>query len=84
MKDGSAQIKSYKNLSLHANHQNMCKFSGKEDDKYQAVLGVLQRWVKDLRDASEAVKPSEVSTAIDSVQRIVSSSRVSQRRFKMV
>ncbi|KAL8727659.1 MAG: hypothetical protein Q9166_005895 [cf. Caloplaca sp. 2 TL-2023] len=60
--DESAHIKGYKVLTLHANHQDMCKFSGKDDDKYQAVLDVLRRWVKELKEPQEEVKkPQEVS-----------------------
>ncbi|KAL8904848.1 MAG: hypothetical protein Q9207_003008 [Kuettlingeria erythrocarpa] len=54
--DDSAHIKGYKALTLHANHQDMCKFSGKDDDKYQAVLDVLRRWVNKLKETPEEVK----------------------------
>lgn len=61
--DDSAHIKGYKALTLHANHQDMCKFSGKDDDKYQAVLDVLRRWVNKLKEPPEEVKkPREVSS----------------------
>ncbi|KAL8876237.1 MAG: hypothetical protein Q9198_005531 [Flavoplaca austrocitrina] len=39
--DESAHIKGYKVLTLHTNHQDMCKFSDKDDENYKAVMKVL-------------------------------------------
>ena len=63
MPDDSARIPSYKSLSIHADHQGMCKFSGKDDSNYHSVLDILQKWVKDLKAASGDKKPQDISTA---------------------
>ncbi|KAI4275684.1 MAG: hypothetical protein LQ337_003040 [Flavoplaca oasis] len=60
--DESAHIKGYKVLTLHANHQDMCKFSDKDDENYKAVMKVLLRWVKDLKE-QQLKKPKEVRLA---------------------
>ncbi|KAL8998782.1 MAG: hypothetical protein Q9169_002232 [Polycauliona sp. 2 TL-2023] len=46
----SAKIDGYQVLTLHANHQDMCKFSDRDDAKYQAVMSVLRGWVNDLKE----------------------------------
>ncbi|KAI4150589.1 MAG: hypothetical protein L6R39_002237 [Caloplaca ligustica] len=51
--DESAHIKGYKVLSLHADHQGICKCSDRDDDKYQSLLDVLQRWMEGLEKAPE-------------------------------
>ena len=62
--DDSAHIRGYKALTLSDDHEGMCKCSGKDDNKYQTMLGVLRRWVTELKDNSIADKPEEVSTAL--------------------
>ena len=64
MTDDSAHIKGYKTITLSDDHQGMCKCSGADDNKYQTILGVLQRWVTELKDTSKADKPQEVSNAL--------------------
>ncbi|KAL8853777.1 MAG: hypothetical protein Q9221_001420 [Calogaya cf. arnoldii] len=59
--DESAHIKGYKVLSLHSNHQDMCKFSGQDDAKYQSVLTVLREWVERLAE-QKTKKPQEASS----------------------
>ncbi|KAL8952472.1 MAG: hypothetical protein Q9222_001613 [Ikaeria aurantiellina] len=49
--DDAAHIKGYPAFSLNANHQDMCKFSGKEDNNYRTVRDVLQRSVKECQCA---------------------------------
>ncbi|KAL8837687.1 MAG: hypothetical protein Q9170_002419 [Blastenia crenularia] len=63
--DDSARIDGYPLRSLHANHTDICKFSGKEDDKYKTVLGVLRQWVDDLKESSKVKNPEEVSYVKD-------------------
>ena len=64
MIDDSAHIRGYKALTLNDDHEGMCKCSGKDDNKYQTMLGVLRRWVTELRDTSKADKPEEVSIVL--------------------
>jgi len=45
VEDRSAIIHGYGSCSIHANHRNMTKFSGRSDVGYGQVLGVLKRWL---------------------------------------
>ena len=62
--DDSAHIRGYKALTLSDDHEGMCKCSGEDDNKYQTILGVLRRWVTELKETSKAEKLEEVSSAL--------------------
>lgn len=47
VEDRSAIIRGYDSCSIHADHRNMTKFSGKADVGYGQVLGVLERWLRE-------------------------------------
>ena len=64
MADESAHIKGYKTITLSDDHEGMCKCSGTDDVKYKTLLGVLRRWVTELKETSKADTPQEVSTAL--------------------
>ena len=49
----SAEIMGYGKLCLEADHQGMCKYSGREDPKYTRVLGVLQHWFHEIKGRSQ-------------------------------
>lgn len=51
----SAVLSQYPNQSIAANHMDMTKFSGRNDEGYQRVLGRLQ-------DIMELIEPSTTST----------------------
>ena len=46
--EASACLQGYPNLSIPADHSRMCKFDGKDDESYQKVSDVLQRWTREL------------------------------------
>jgi len=46
--DDSARMRQYPSLSIHANHMDMTKFSGRDDAGYISVRDVLREWVKSL------------------------------------
>ena len=47
VEDGSAILRGYGSCSIHANHRDMTKFSGRSDAGYGQLLGVLRRWIQD-------------------------------------
>lgn len=61
--DSSAHLKGYKTMTFCANHEDMCKCSGRDDSKYKSLSELLQGWVKVLKEEAEAKKPETVSTA---------------------
>ncbi|KAH7130806.1 Alpha/Beta hydrolase protein [Dendryphion nanum] len=46
----SAVLPAYDNCSIHADHRDMTKFTGRADPGYGSVRGVLQRWIREGRD----------------------------------
>ena len=65
----SAILPSYPSIGIHSNHMDMTRFETKDDPGFVSVVGVLQRWVKELKSdpvspggaapASEATRPAE-------------------------
>ncbi|MCJ1266225.1 hypothetical protein MMC22_006108 [Lobaria immixta] len=47
----SAIIPGYASYGIHANHMDMTKFDGRDNDGYESILGELRRWVKGLEPA---------------------------------
>ncbi|MCJ1421269.1 hypothetical protein MMC32_007631 [Xylographa parallela] len=43
----SAKLSLYANTPIHANHEDMTKFSSLQDEGYLSVSGQLQRWVRE-------------------------------------
>lgn len=46
----SATLPGYPELSIWANHSDMCKFDNEKDGNYLRVAGVLERWAKELKE----------------------------------
>ena len=42
----------------------MCKFSDEKDGNYQRVVGVLERWAKDLKEESKIEDDKPVCTFV--------------------
>ena len=49
--DQSSSFDSRKNGSdtIHANHMNMCRLNGKDDDGYEKFSGVLEKYIGQIR-----------------------------------
>ncbi|GFF85142.1 hypothetical protein IFM53868_04387 [Aspergillus udagawae] len=57
VKDFSSRIGDAAEISqtLHADHRNMCKYSGPEDANYQKVLAVLKGFVREIETQTRSV-----------------------------
>lgn len=62
MSEESARLKGYQILSIHADHINMCKFSNSSDGDYQKLVGVLERWAKELKEETEKEETKKADT----------------------
>ena len=47
----SAILSGYDNCSIHADHRNMTRFTGRADEGYGQVRGVLQRWARSYEES---------------------------------
>ena len=59
----SACLLAYPESSIHENHSDMCKFEGPEDDAYQRIIPLLERWAKELRAPSNEPSDDGVGSA---------------------
>jgi pimeloyl-ACP methyl ester carboxylesterase len=59
VEDWSAVLRGYDSCSIHANHRDMTKFSGRSDVGYGQVLGVLKRWIREGQRGSQAAGSEE-------------------------
>lgn len=62
--DDSARMKQYPNLSIHANHMDMTKFSGSTDAGYISIRGVLREWVDHLGQIGANTNPTAPSSLL--------------------
>lgn len=51
--EASATFSGYPSLSIHADHDGICRFEGKEDENYRKVSEILQRWTNELGEPSK-------------------------------
>ena len=59
----SAILPGYDNCSIHADHRNMTRFTGRADEGYGQVRGVLQRWARSYEESGlNAAEAENVST----------------------
>ena len=68
MSGDSAHIQGHSVRSLYADHQNLCKFSGFNDQNYRVVLMALKKYLTELQsgpedERREKKKSEDVSTA---------------------
>ena len=61
MDEVSAHLEGHDTQSLRADHSGICKFSDRDDPKYQTVLKVLQAWIEEYRSGIKQEKPETVS-----------------------
>jgi pimeloyl-ACP methyl ester carboxylesterase len=54
VEDRSAIMRGYDSCSIHADHRNMTRFSGRSDAGYRQVLGLLQRWLQDVHQETSS------------------------------
>ncbi len=57
----SSQLGGWLTLPIRATHTGMCKYSDKDEASYQRVLGILQRWVKEIRSSGLVEEVEQVS-----------------------
>jgi pimeloyl-ACP methyl ester carboxylesterase len=59
----AAILPAYDNCSINADHRTMTKFTGRADAGYGQVRGVLERWIREMKEvrsnASEAASTAE-------------------------
>ena len=55
----SAILSAYQNKSIHGNHMDMTKFTGRNDAGYDSVKGQIWIWVDELQTAPNA-KPAQI------------------------
>lgn len=49
--EGSATLSQYSNQGIAANHMDMTKFSGTDDDGYQSVLGRMHNMIEEMKSS---------------------------------
>jgi protein SERAC1 len=59
----SAILPRYGNEGIHANHVNMTKFEDRNDRGYQAIVGLLKIWSKEIEGADKGKKKSQLPDA---------------------
>ncbi|KAH0562121.1 hypothetical protein GP486_003181 [Trichoglossum hirsutum] len=68
----SAKLAAYDNCSINADHRNMTKFTGRADEGYGLIRGVLSRWIQDyesrLRPSSATNSPVKNESTKDGSQ----------------
>lgn len=67
--DDSARLKDRPSHTLYADHKGMCKFTGEDDSNYKRVLGVLERWMDELRKELAENKKTEKVSPVNCVSR---------------
>lgn len=68
----SAGIVGHESILLPDNHVGICKFDNFEDPKYKVVLGILKKWVEEIRKAErgEDVEVGNLKLALPVVGRL--------------
>ena len=52
----SFDSRKYGTDTIHANHMNMCRLDGKDDDGYEKFSGVLEKYIGQIRTEENKAK----------------------------